>query len=148
MAMRNITIMASLLGKMTMTNNRIDGAYVASVLDILSDDPSNAEMSMLLEAHVRISYYAAIAQGIYEEAKAVREYNEATCKRDRKLQGDKITGLELDAYATIETWPLKKTEISAQSTAKKLSNLLGSITETVNGIKFLHRAEGTFRVGP
>lgn len=116
--------------------------YVARVFKLVSSSPTSAELDELLEAHARIGYLAAEAEGLAEEAENVRKYEEANAYLNAKRAEEKVTERVAEAKAALATHPHRTAEAEATTKARKLKNLLESITQVINGIKYLGRAAG------
>lgn len=112
--------------------------YVANVLAKLQDNPTNQDLDYFLEAHARIGYLASVAQGRAESAEAERKYQQALAYANAKRDGAK-TSADADAAATIAVKPYYDAEITAREAATKIRNLLNSVEQAINGIKYLGR---------
>lgn len=126
-----------------------DNEFVVRVFNVLSQNPTNQHLDFLVEAHTRIGYLAAIAQGEADEAEDRRKYEEATKWREVKDENPKWTQSQVDAAVMIATYDFRKAENKAAENAKKLANLLDSVRESINAIKYLGRnGAGDVRIGP
>lgn len=105
----------------------------------LTSNPTAQNLDFLIEAHAKIGYWAAVAQGEADMAYAVRKNEEATVWRRIMSGPEKTTAAAAERIAETEVWELKKAEVEAAERSKKMNNLLSSITEAINGIKFLGR---------
>lgn len=113
--------------------------YVAEVLERLSSNPTAQDLDYFIEAHARVGYLAATAQGLAERAKASREFAEATAYANAKREGAK-SSTDADRSALLGTQAERTEEIRAREVAAKMKNLLDSIEQAINGIKFIGRA--------
>jgi hypothetical protein len=117
--------------------------YIQRVLYTLSNNPTAAEIDFLVEAHARIGYIAGRAESEAEMAEQQRKFDEATAaariREDAISSGVKITADAIAAKVTIETHDAKLAEIKAYERAKKLKNLLESVTQAIHAVKFLGR---------
>jgi hypothetical protein len=113
--------------------------YIAEVLDKLSNNPTAQDLDYLIEAHARVGYLAATARGRAEQAEATKKYHRATAYADARASGRAKSATDADNIALIETRDYETAEIRARETATKISNLLGSIEQSINGIKYLGR---------
>ena len=103
------------------------------------NNPTGSDLDFLVQAHTKVGYLAAIAQKEAEFAYAVRKNAEATAWREAMNGETKVTAAAADKAAELAVWDLRVREIQANESSKKISNLLSSITEAINGIKFLGR---------
>jgi hypothetical protein len=127
----------------------IDQKYVMKVYRTITNNPTAAELDFLIEAHGKIGYMAAVAQGEAEQAESMRKYQDATTWRKVKDDNPKYTAAQVEAMVFIETFDYRKDENKKAEEAKKIANLLDSIRESINGIKYLGRAGGgDVRIGP
>lgn len=123
--------------------------YVKQVYRVLRTNPTDQSLDFLIEAHARIGRLAAVAQGEAEAAESERKYHEATSVRRVKDDNPKYTAAQVEAQVFIENYDFRKAENSANENAMKLKNLLDSIREAINGIKYLGRnGGGDVRIGP
>lgn len=108
----------------------------------LFNNPTGADIDFLIEAHTKIGYIVAQAQAEADFAYAVRKNAEASAWKEAMSGPNKITAAAAERFAELEVWELRQNEIKANESAKKVSNLLQSIIEAINGIKFLGRLGG------
>lgn len=113
--------------------------YVAEVLEKLSRNPTAQDIDYFIEAHARVGYLAAVAQSRAELAESQRKFDEATAYADAKRNGAK-SAVDATAAAAIAVKAGRDSEIAARLAANRLKNLLDSIEQAINGIKFLGRA--------
>lgn len=117
--------------------------YIGQVLAVLQSSPTSAELDYLVTAHANIGYIAAQAEAAAEEAEAQRKYDEAeataSVREAAMTKAEKLTAADVAAKVTLLTWESKKAEIKAAERAHKVKNLLSSVTEAINAIKFLGR---------
>jgi hypothetical protein len=120
--------------------------YLARVLGVLQSNPTASELDFLVEAFANVGYLAAEAEGMAEDAENVRKHEEASAylraKRAAIERGEKLTEREAEAIASVETRDLKTAEVEARTKARKLKNLLDSLEQAINAIKFLGRQAG------
>lgn len=121
----------------------MDAQYMQRVMATLQSNPTGANLDFLVEAYANLGYVAATAEGDAEAAEAKRKYQEATAAADvRKAaanMGEKITAGEVESRVTVLTYDWKVTEIEAREKATKIKNLLQSVEQAINAIKFLGR---------
>jgi hypothetical protein len=72
-------------------------------------------------------------------AYAIRKNEEATAFRKAMQSGERVSASAAERLAELEVWDLRQAEIEAKTKATKIKNLLQSITEAINGIKYLGR---------
>jgi hypothetical protein len=125
----------------------IDAEYVADILDLLRDNPTNSEMDELVAAYTTIGYYAATAEGMANEAEAKRKHAEAEAILEKRNEDPKASMVVLESIATVKTYDLKRAENKAKANYKKLVNLLDSVEQAINAIKYLGRNGGDYRIG-
>ncbi len=113
--------------------------YVADVLAKLSSNPTSQDLDFLIEAHAQIGYLAATARGRAESAEATRKYERASAYARARESGRSKSATDADQLAITETRDYEIAEVRARETAAKLANLLGSIEQAINGIKYLGR---------
>ena len=114
--------------------------YVQEVLQKLQNNPTAQDIDYFIEAHARIGYLAAQAQGIADQRTIDRKYVFATRFAEAKQQGVKVSAAEAEQYAIMNSTVEARDEVKANETAAKLKNLLDSVEQAINGIKFLGRA--------
>lgn len=105
----------------------------------LTNNPTSADLDFLIEAHTKLGYVAAEAQSEADYAYAVRKNAEATAWREFMAGPDRVTAAAADKYAEVQVWDLRQKEVEASERSRKINNLLQSVTEAINGIKFLGR---------
>jgi hypothetical protein len=113
--------------------------YVAEVLAKLSSNPTAQDLDYFIEAHAKVGYLAGVAQSIAEQREADRKFHEAQSYADARRNGSK-SATDAQASATIATKDQRDSEITARGNAVKMKNLLDSIEQAINGIKYLGRA--------
>jgi hypothetical protein len=113
--------------------------YLEEVVSKLSNNPTAQDLDFFIEAHARVGYLVSIAQAASESAEAQRKFDLASAYADAKRNGAK-TSADAEASATLATRDSVLAEISARERLTKLRNLLNSIEQAINGIKFLGRA--------
>lgn len=116
--------------------------YVSEVFNLLNQNPTAQNLDELVEAHVRIGYLAAEAEALYERAVDDRKYAEANAYLAAKRSGDKVTDKVAEAQALVQCRPERDAEAEAKTRSRKVSNLLESIEQAINAIKFLGRYDG------
>lgn len=105
----------------------------------LSSNPTNADLDFLIEAHTRLGYLAGTAEGEADMAYAIRKHAEATAFANAMSSGEKVSAAQAERLAELDVWELKQNEITAKERSTKINNLLRSVTEAINGVKFLGR---------
>lgn len=108
----------------------------------LRNNPTGAELDFLIEAHARIGYLAGVAEGEAEMAYAIRKNAEANAFKNAINGGTKVSASVAERLAELETWELKQAEVEAKTKSTKINNLYRSVTEAINGVKFLGRLAG------
>lgn len=112
---------------------------VARTMEVLASNPTAAELDFLVQAHNAVGYLAASAETAAEEAEARRKYETNVCYVNLKLTGEKMTDKEATARAEVAAWSYMQAEVKAAGKARQLKNLLSTVTEAINAIKFLGR---------
>lgn len=124
-----------------------DAQYIGRVLATLQSNPTSAELDFLVSAFANIGYLAAVAETEAEMAEAQRKFDEATAaaqmREDAAAQGTKPTADYVAAKVTVLTFDSKKAEVKAYERSRKLKNLLESIEQAINAIKFLGRFDSS-----
>ena len=123
-------------------NENEEGKYLLQVFRTLNSNPTAADIDFLVEAYARVGYLAADAEGLAEQAEAERKHAEATAYLDAKRLGDKVTDRRADAIAMQATKEYRDGEVEARTKARKLKNLLNSIEQAINAVKYLGRQAG------
>jgi len=116
--------------------------FLAEVLHTLSNNPTVGDLDFLVEAYTKVGYYAAEAEGLAEVATNARKTHEADAYLTAKRSGDKITDRMADSIAAVQTKTFRDAEAEANTKARKLRNLLGSIEQAINAQKYLGRMAG------
>lgn len=116
-----------------------DTEFMARVMSTLTNNPTSSELDFLIQAHARIGYLAGVAESEAEMSYAIRKNQEATAYKNIMNGPEKVTAAAAERLAELEVWELRQAEIEAKSRAVKIKNLLSSVTECINGIKFLGR---------
>lgn len=116
--------------------------YVESVFTLLNSNPTQQDLDELVEAHVRIGYLAAQAENEYEAAVDRRKYEEANAYLAAKRAGEKVTDKVAESQAYIACVEFRNAETEAKVRSRKVANLLESIEQAINAIKFLGRYDG------
>lgn len=114
--------------------------YMAKVMKVITNNPTAQELDFLVEAHAKIGYMASQAEGDADLAYAIRKNEEANAYKRLLDKGEKITAAE--RLAELEVFDLRREEINAKTRATKIKNLLESVREAINAIKFLGRYAG------
>lgn len=112
--------------------------YLEEVMAKLRDNPTSADLDYFIEAYAHVGYLASVAQGRAELAEAERKFSFASAYAQAKRDGAKTTA-DAEAAATIATRDAVTAEIRAREGAVKIKNLLNSIEQAINGIKYLGR---------
>ena len=113
--------------------------YVKRVLLTLQDNPTASNLDFLVEAYANIGYLSADAQTQADEAEAFRKFRVAEAYLAAKRGGEKVTDRQAEALAEVNTWEFRQASIEAAGKAAKLKNLLESVEQAINAIKFLGR---------
>lgn len=121
---------------------QVDYQYVAGVIDRVTSGPTTSDLDYLVEAHASIGYYAAQAEAIANEAEVTRKVAEANSILHGRAADPKASFAILEAQAVADTAELRMAEAKAKSNAKKLTNLLESVEQAINAIKYLGRETG------
>lgn len=124
----------------------IDNDYFVKVVNALTNNPTGASLDFLVEAHAAIGYYAGVAESIANEAEVARKVEEANVILDGRKADPKASFAILEAQAISATEELRYDEAKAKANARKISNLLESVEQTINAIKFIGR-ETNVRIG-
>jgi hypothetical protein len=126
----------------------IDEQYIKQVFKVLTNDPTDpGNLTFLVEAHAKVSNLTAKAVGLADEAESQRKYADAETINRLKGEDPKITATLLESKAYVENYYLRQEENKRRTDARKLQNLLDSIEQGINAIKFLGRETGV-RIGP
>lgn len=116
------------------------------LMAVLASSPTSADLDYLVSEYTYVGYLAATAESDAEMAEAERKHAEATMAAEIRekaaANGDKVTEAAIGAKAMILTFDHKKAEIRAYEKARKLKNLLESVEQAINAIKFLGRNGG------
>jgi hypothetical protein len=112
--------------------------YLEEVMDKLRDNPTAQDIDFFIEAHARIGYLASVASGNAELAEQNRKFAEATAYADARREGAKSSA-DAERHAVLHSNDERLREIRAREAATKLRNLLNSVEQAINGIKFLSR---------
>lgn len=123
-------------------SNEQTAEYIAKVFRLVSNQPTAGHLDELLEAHARIGYLAADAEGLAEDAENIRKYQEASAYLEAKRSGDKVTERQAEAMASVAVRDYRDQEAESSTKARKLRNLWESVEQVINGIKFLQRGAG------
>jgi hypothetical protein len=112
--------------------------YLETVMAKLRDNPTAQDIDFFIEAHARIGYLASVASGNAEYAEQARKFAEASAYADARANGAKSSA-DAERAAILATDNERNDEIRAREAAAKLRNLLNSVEQAINGIKFLSR---------
>lgn len=116
--------------------------YVERVFTLLNSNPTQQDLDELVEAHVRIGYLAAQAENEYEAAVDMRKYKEANAYLDAKKSAEKMSDKAAEATAQVQCWEYRTAETEAKVRYRKIANLLESVEQSINAIKYLGRFDG------
>lgn len=116
--------------------------YLQRVMAVLQNNPTAADIDFLVEAYASVGYLAAEAEGLAEYAESVRKHVEAEQYLTAKRNIEKITDKQAEAIALLNTKEQRDAEAEARTKARKLKNLLNSIEQAINAIKFIGRTAG------
>lgn len=116
-----------------------DATFMRKVMGVLTDNPTAQNLDFLIEAHARLGYLAGKASGEADMAYAVRKHEEASAFARAMNGEERVSAAAAERLAELEVWELKQNEVTARERSTKIDNLLRSVTEAINGIKFLGR---------
>jgi hypothetical protein len=119
-----------------------DQEFLKQVMRTLTNDPTTADLNFLIEAHAKLGYLSAKASGEADMAYAVRKHEEASAFARAINSGERVSAASAERLAELEVWELKKDEVTSRERSTKIDNLLRSVTEAINGIKFVGRLGG------
>ena len=108
-------------------NKNIDAREVRALLDYYSSE--GCDMESVVADSVKVGYWLALANGIYQAARDEREYAEADAILVAKLSDPKMSAAVLNANAVKAVKPLKDAETKAKANAEKLQNLWTVLVE-------------------
>ncbi len=114
--------------------------YVAEVLEKLQTNPTAQDLDYFIEAHARVGYLVSTARGRAEFAESNLKFQRATRYAESRQSGEAKSAGDADALAVIATIDTERESIRSREIYSKLANLLGSIEQAINGIKYLGRA--------
>lgn len=118
--------------------------YIAGVFATLARNPTAADMDTLVEAHARIGYLAAEAENLYDMAVDARKYEEAQAYLEVKQSAEqKVSDKAAEAMAQVKCWTYRTKETEAKVKAAKVKNLLESVEQAINAIKFIGRFDSS-----
>lgn len=120
--------------------------YVEEVFRLLNSNPTQQDLDALVESHVRIGYLAAQAENEYEAAVDRRKYAEASNYLSRKTAGEKVSDKMAEQQALLDSAQYRTAEAEAKVRYRKIANLLESIEQAINAIKFLGRFDSAINV--
>lgn len=113
-------------------------------LAVLASNPTSSDLNFLVTAHAAIGYLAATAETDAEMAEAKRKHIETEAYLKAKHSAiEKMTDKEATAMSEVAAWDHKQAEVTAYGRARKLKNLLSSLTEAINAVKFLGRYDSS-----
>jgi hypothetical protein len=124
----------------------VDSDYIKQVLLVLQDNPTASNLDFLVTAYTNLGYLSADAQQQADEADARRKYEVANAYLNAKKSGDKVTDRQAEALAEVQTWDYRTAAIEAAAKASKLKNLLQSVEQAINAIKFIGRYDSPMRL--
>lgn len=116
-----------------------DSEYVAEVLAKLQDNPTAQDLDYFIEAYARVGYLAATARGRAEYAESAYKHARATAYADAKATGRAKTAADAEQAAIVDAYESEQRAIRAREAASKVANLLSSVEQAINGIKYLGR---------
>lgn len=116
-----------------------DATFMRQVMKVLTNNPTSQDLDFLIEAHTKLGYLAGQASGEADMAYAVRKHEEASAFARALTSGERVSAAAAERLAELEVWELKQNEVTARERSTKIDNLLRSVTEAINGIKFLGR---------
>lgn len=116
--------------------------FMIDVMRTLRNNPTSADLDFLIAAHTKVGYLASVAEGEADMAYAIRKHEEATAWKNIMSGENKVSGATAERLAELEIYDLRVAEVQAKEKATKIKNLLQSITEAINGIKYVGRLGG------
>ena len=114
--------------------------YLEQVVQKLQENPTAQDIDFFIEAHSRVGYLVSVARGRAELAEATAKYKRATAYADARASGTAKSAVDAEQHAIVASFDEDQNAIRAREQFVKLTNLLNSITEAINGIKFVSRA--------
>lgn len=119
-----------------------ESEYVREAYKLVSSNPTSQHLDELIEAHTQVSYFLYRAETATNKAEA--EYKLALAKSvlKGKAEDPKRTQQMLDAQALIDANDVFTEYLTHKAMHTQLRLLLQSITEAINGIKFIGRMGG------
>lgn len=123
---------------MTVTTE-LDADYASQVLRVLRNNPTAQDIDFLVEAYTNVGYLAADAEGLANDAEMARKHAEADAYLEARGRDMTVKDAEMSARFAVKD--LLTTEIAATTKARKLRNLLLSLEQAINAVKFLGRVD-------
>lgn len=114
--------------------------YLEEVVSKLSDNPTAQDIDFFIEAHARVGYLVSVARGRAEYAESFAKHQRATAYSAARSSGLAKSATDAEQIAVVDSFGAEQDSIRAREQYTKLANLLSSITEAINGIKFVSRA--------
>lgn len=114
--------------------------YIAEVLAKLSDNPTAQDLDYFIEAHARVGYLAAVARGRAELAESTAKFKRASEYAEARSSGLARSATDAEQHAIVASRDEDEAAIRAREAATKMMNLLNSIEQAINAIKYLGRA--------
>lgn len=114
----------------------IDPQYVEDVIALVTGNPTASSLDELIEAYATLGFYEAQLSQRADEIEAIRKNKEANIILEKKSEA-KYTAAELESYANVGSFDIRRKEIQARGDWRKISNLRYSVEQAINGVKFL-----------
>lgn len=114
--------------------------YLSQVLAKLQDNPTAQDLDFFIEAHARVGQLVGVARGRAELAESTAKYRRATEYANARANGIAKSAVDAEHYAITASFEEDGLAIRSRESFTKLSNLLNSIEQAINGIKYLGRA--------
>lgn len=114
----------------------MDDKYVKEVFGRMQDRPDTGDLAYYVTAYSRVGYMLAVAEGEAEYAEVNRKEIEARKYLEVKRGEEKVTDKAADAEAYLASIAVRQSEVAARERVNKLRNLLMSVEQAINAIKF------------
>lgn len=114
----------------------MDDNFVKEVFVRLQARPDTGDLAYYVTAFSRVGYMLAVAESETEAIEVSRKEIEARKYLEVKRGEEKVTDKAADAEAYIASVATRQAEVTARERANKLRNLLASVEQAINAIKF------------
>lgn len=114
--------------------------YIETVLEKLSNNPTAQDLDFFIEAHARVGYLVAVARRRADDAESLFRFTKASEYGEARRSGAAKSATDAEQIAIVASREREVEAIRFREQSAKLSNLLSSIEQAINGIKFLGRA--------